>query len=737
MAPRQTPFQRSHALEFGLEIVGGMQSGDESMAVSAVRCLFCVYYGRDCPAGSRKRKRTENIQIFEAPFMRQNYKSHMKQHVELFAEYSSLPTEEKRVFFEGKQKKANTLEHYLDISKDAYTVSVSASIVDIIIKDMFYRHDDQVLAGIDDLDEGNEDNEDQALIMERMRQAAAKKIATKRNATKLFVLNDEETKYDVSISNTTRFDMAIRGVGIGLSFRQTAAMMQITKDVCHLPKLTGINDHLVGKYVRVLVAANLQLISDLLLHPSIWAFSLAGDGSTHRGDSFFDMRIRVCAKGKLTNLHLVAIPMFERHTAENTFKLIEKFLDALAITAWRAKLLSVATDGENTMTGRHNGVVTRLSRASEHPVLRIWCAPHQLDIVIKGAAALPESGQWIVFVYKWCVHLRRQDKLIIEMGGRQCPKKTNRWAHLDRTLQFFISYRRQIVLHTDAHPTFASPTPRWWVISCALAPAIAEISKVVVQLQNKALIIIQQQMKIDMLKTALIDMFSVQSIGEVDLNELDPDQYYSEGDWIVQLHGIECHIHDQGTFSKTCYDLSLDEQEQRDALRQIARFAIHFVAGCDGVRAERDADNNAAFQDAPPVVPQQLVKLPPRHFVSDVLDVYRVRLNRFWTEEDVEKIEVQHRELVRRYSNDRHVKTIIDSFKHTTQFNEAWDELGIPFEQLRQFCGGLATAFPNTTSVESDFSVLKWEMDPNRSSMTDLSLEGIFQAKQMGNIPVA
>ena len=36
----------------------------------------------------------------------------------------------------------------------------------------------------------------------------------------------------------------------------------------------------------------------------------------------------------------------------------------------------------------------------------------------------------------------------------------------------------------------------------------------------------------------------------------------------------------------------------------------------------------------------------------------------------------------------------------------------------------------NTTSVESDFSILKWEMNANRTCMMHLSLEGIFQSKQ-------
>jgi hypothetical protein len=38
--------------------------------------------------------------------------------------------------------------------------------------------------------------------------------------------------------------------------------------------------------------------------------------------------------------------------------------------------------------------------------------------------------------------------------------------------------------------------------------------------------------------------------------------------------------------------------------------------------------------------------------------------------------------------------------------------------------------FANTTSIECDFSILKWEMDENRTCLMHLSLEGVFQAKQ-------
>ena len=52
------------------------------------------------------------------------------------------------------------------------------------------------------------------------------------------------------------------------------------------------------------------------------------------------------------------------------------------------------------------------------------------------------------------------------------------------------------------------------------------------------------------------------------------------------------------------------------------------------------------------------------------------------------------------------------------------------FNDLRDFCGGIATIFPNTASVESDFSLLGWDKDEYRKSISDLSLEGVLQCKQ-------
>jgi hypothetical protein len=113
-----------------------------------------------------------------------------------------------------------------------------------------------------------------------------------------------------------------------------------------------------------------------------------------------------------------------------------------------------------------------------------------------------------------------------------------------------------------------------------------------------------------------------------------------------------------------------------------------------------------------------------------VLDPYREHVSKFWSDESTDQVEAEHRELLKLYDVDMIIRRTIDSHTIKTTFNDSWSCAPKRFERLRSFCGGLATVFANTTSVESDFSILKWELDENRTALMHLSLEGIFQAKQ-------
>jgi hypothetical protein len=131
------------------------------------------------------------------------------------------------------------------------------------------------------------------------------------------------------VSNAILYNLTLQHTLVGLSFRQTSIVIGHHKDVFGNGKLVGFNDHEVSKMVHVNVGANLQVLSDVLNHHDVWAFSLIDDGSTHQGVSFFDVRIRVCVGGCLFNIHSVIVPFYDRHSAVNIYKMICKLLDRL------------------------------------------------------------------------------------------------------------------------------------------------------------------------------------------------------------------------------------------------------------------------------------------------------------------------------------------------------------------------------------------------------------------------
>jgi len=127
-------------------------------------------------------------------------------------------------------------------------------IIDVIIKELFDCDDNQILVGIDEVN--NEDEEDHHMNMERMRKKVEKKIALKHNTMKLFKLDEGNEMYTVDILNNMRFFLAINYVGCGMSFQQTTVVIHHAKDHLKVQKLGGINNRNVGQYIRTLVATN-------------------------------------------------------------------------------------------------------------------------------------------------------------------------------------------------------------------------------------------------------------------------------------------------------------------------------------------------------------------------------------------------------------------------------------------------------------------------------------------------
>jgi hypothetical protein len=73
---------------------------------------------------------------------------------------------------------------------------------------------------------------------------------------KLFKLDEGNEMYTVDIPNNMCFFLAINYFECGMLFQQTAVAIRHAKDCLKVQKLSGINNHNVGQYIRALVATN-------------------------------------------------------------------------------------------------------------------------------------------------------------------------------------------------------------------------------------------------------------------------------------------------------------------------------------------------------------------------------------------------------------------------------------------------------------------------------------------------
>jgi hypothetical protein len=97
------------------------------------------------------------------------------------------------------------------------------------------------------------DNDDDTTAATVIVKKAAKKSKEKVNTMKLFVKQSDESMYKVTIRNVTYFELAMDHVSIDMSFRQTSTAIRQAKDHTKKAKLAGINDLIIGLYVRVVV----------------------------------------------------------------------------------------------------------------------------------------------------------------------------------------------------------------------------------------------------------------------------------------------------------------------------------------------------------------------------------------------------------------------------------------------------------------------------------------------------
>jgi hypothetical protein len=129
------------------------------------------------------------------------------------------------------------------------------------------------------------------------------------------------------------------------------------------------------------------------------------------------------------------------------------------------------------------------------------------------------------------------------------------------------------------------------------------------------------------------------------------------------------------------------------------------------------------------VLPHELIKLSAAEFIRK-MRCYSYRLEQRYSSEHIDTIADEHKQLLHAYQTEQVLKQSINALSSQSAFKDGWSLLGRRFLNLMEFCGVIATLFLGTSTVESDFSILRWEKDAFGKSLSDFGLEGVLQAKQ-------
>jgi len=718
MAPTQkrpAKWKTQNELKYGVVIAERKPNDGD---VVAVKCLFCMYLGRDnvekgplAGGGSRKRARTRTVKYFRAPFRTDNMRAHNEsQHSEKWEEYTSLGEDERKVFFDGVTPVRNSLRAHFE-GEVSLRFEIKRDIVQVLIEDLLFdpEADDAVaeratalrfftVLDSSDSESGSEDD------------------------------TDEEKDYTIVIRSTRLFHLIIKFVSRGASFRMAEGLASDVKEVTDMSCFVGASRERVTQFVRVVCASNLQIIGSCLR--CVYAFGIALDVGSNSGTSYLDIRARFIDKSKLVNVHLLAIPLHNGKKAAAIFAAATKMLEVLA-PEWKDQLIGVSTDGEPLMTGCVTGVATQFARATNFPCVEVWCGLHQVDLVVQAEYILLYDEHYVGILTALISYLRRQYNLQARMGST-CPKfMDTRWAAMKRVTSWLEEEGTVVRAYLTEKDSACSPPQSWWVLTSVLNSVACEISISVCRLQGLRTRLDEQKEEIENLVGTLTGLGSVDGpLSSNSLGMLNHVDDVSRGSYSCSLISARDFIDDQGSFAKNGMN-SIPSSEAGTVERSVAGLFSGLVNGLSTVVAIRAASAAPAEPQIGPCIPSTVCKTRPSVF-CDLVQRQNGRLSSAgWSQTKIDSIESQHRAMIRAYRDEPDFKGEVDAKAlSTTDYDELWASSASRFPLLQEFCGGIAVIFPNTATVEADFSVIGWVKDDYRKSMGDFSLEGILQCKQ-------
>jgi hypothetical protein len=250
-------------------------------------------------------------------------------------------------------------------------------------------------------------------------------------------------------------------------------------------------------------------------------------------------------------------------------------------------------------------------------------------------------------------------------------------------------------------------------------------------IQGLTTLVLQQRNALDNLIASFIDDVGV--IGPLtaeSIANIDPSTHIINGHYAIVLSSVREFLVGLASWVDTLLN-EADESDQNALQHDIA---LVYVTACDKIHEistyrDRNNDAMADLGSIPPVLPHELVELSAADFIRKIRQ-HAFRLDHCYSSTQIDLVADEHKALIHAHRCEPVLKDGIDSLSSSSSFKDGWSLLGARFPNLMEYCGVVETLFPGTSTVESDFSMMRWEKDLFRKRLSNFGLEGVMQAKQ-------
>ncbi|TMW56726.1 hypothetical protein Poli38472_006736 [Pythium oligandrum] len=762
---RGAKFNEKHALKYGLSICS-RNAKDNS--VEMVMCKFCVAFGKESLSdATRKRRATANIKYFRQPFRADHYVSHLEiNHKVKWAEYERAEGAEKEKFFSFHLEEGVAPPPPPSIASmplttapmdDAAMEAVRAEVADNagvagvpgsstpMDPLTLQRFVGPVRIPVSEIEKELVER----VIGDLFFDAKEERGVTMTQALSMFTTKENTRNFEITIKNQRLYDLAIRFVSCGASYRLASKLIQCTKEETHIGFYGGCSDQRVANYIRAVMASNLQRVAWMMR--GSWTYAIATEAAEHQGTSYLDVRIRVWHNGGLRDFHLMTLPAFDRHPATTIMQRLERLLTVLD-PRWRSKLLgTTANGGANTgrnlgVTGSQQGLAARLTGLVTRPgFYLIWSGIQQLELVAKNCVvAFCDRAFFDDLLVT--VNIIRKEK----HGSFRADDLPDLASTLPTARGFVRALLKVLKRLMENHATvtqvmthFGGATqlsPSWWVCVAVAYRLIAEVDyfmKKLLSMQSGPQLVNDQVQELCKLALIMADVVGARR----DLwDARDVTDACTAGSFLLTFLNAQQFIQNEGgQLAIEMFD-SLRGVDRTLISKAVAHFAVDLVASVAAITQDGRhycADSSGIVVNPPAVLPYAVYKMGKDEFLK-LLQSQEHRLHETYTAEEIRRIQGDYYYFQVAVETETILSNVLKKHTRETDVSFAWSCLNNRFMMLQEFIGGLSCVVPDASagSLSSDLLNLNWEKPDYRDSLVDFALDGILHARQKMKIEV-